>query len=308
MSFDKCLQDLEKLGQLLDFAYLTELSGLTPDELKKFHTTWKGLDSSRKLNILNALVELAEDNAELDFSSIFRSCLKDIDDTVREKAIAGLWEEEDRNLIPELLKLLQEDHSMSVRSAAATALGKFVELAEGGKLLSKDKATVKESLMDIMKDENENLDVRRRGLEALSPLNTPDIKEYIQWAYTSHDIRLKCSAIYAMGRTGETEWLPFIVEGLTSEIPPVQYEAANACGVLGEEEPVPHLINLLEEDDLEVQRSAVRALGEIGGILAQKALKQCIEIGDVSVADAAQEALDKIDTLDDPDSFKFNSR
>lgn len=307
MSLDKCLEDLREVENHLDLTRLIELSGLTSDELEQFIITWKDLESTRKLQIVNAMVELAEDSAELDFSYVFRSCLKDTDDEVREKAIAGLWEEEDRNLIPELIKLLENDHIVSVRSAAATALGKFIELDQSGKLLSKDSTTVKESLMNIMKNENENLDVRRRSLEALAPLNTTDIKEYIEWAYTSDDVPLKCSAIYAMGHTGETEWLPFIVEGLTNVNPPVQYESANACGMLGEEEPVPHLISLLEEDDLEVQRAAIKALGEIGGIPAQKALKRCLEIGDISVEEDTHEALNNIDVIDDTDSFNFNS-
>lgn len=307
MSLAKCLEGLSEVEDPLDFTYLIELSGLTSAELDQFIITWKDLESTRKLHIVNSMVELAEDNAKLDFSYVFRSCLKDTDGEVREKAIVGLWEDEDRNLIPELVKLLKNDHTVSVRSAAATALGKFIELDQGGKLLSKDATTVKEALLYIMKDENANLDVRRRSLEALAPLNTTDIKEYIEWAYTSHDIRLKCSAIYAMGHTGETEWLPFIVEGLNSKNPPVQYESANACGILGEEEPIPHLISLLEEDDLEVQKAAVRALGDIGGIIAQKALKRCLEIGGISLEEDAHDALDKIDIIDDTGDFNFNS-
>ena len=307
MSLDRCLQDIAEVGKPLRHVYLIELSSLTPQEMEKFLGTYSDITSERRREVVAALVELAEDNAELDFGAVFRACLKDPDDEVREKALSGLWEEEDRGLIPELLELLRSDPSHRVRSAAATALGTFVELAAEGKLLSKDREMVKEYLMQVLKDSEEPLDVRRRGLEALAPLNTGEIREYIRWAYNSPQAELQCSAFYAMGRSGEADWLPLVLRGLSSEDPSVRYEAVNACGVLGEEEAIPHLIRLLEEDDLEVQLATIQALGEIGGPLAKKALKRCIRTGDASVEEVAMAALEKVEVLEDPLAFKFNT-
>ena len=59
------------------------------------------------------------------------------DPEVREKAIEGLWEDEDRLLISTLCDLTKDDPSPKVRAAAAMALGKFAILAQDGKLLEK---------------------------------------------------------------------------------------------------------------------------------------------------------------------------
>ena len=119
---------------------------------------------------------MAEDNAELDFSSIFRLCFKDPDDVVRQKAITGLWEFEDRSLILSLIELLNSDSSGHVRASAASALGKFAALAQDGKILSKDGELVKACLIKALQDKKEWLEVRRRALEAAAPFNTPDVK------------------------------------------------------------------------------------------------------------------------------------
>ena len=87
----------------------------------------------------------------------------------------------------------------------------------------------------------------------MSPFNTPDIRDYVCWAYQTDDLMLKSSAIFAMGRTGDVSWLPTLIEELDNQEPALRYETANACGDLGEEDVVPHLIDLLEDDDFDVQ-------------------------------------------------------
>jgi HEAT repeat protein len=255
--------------------------------------------------VVSRLVELAEENAELDFTGVFKACLKDPDEEVREKAIEGLWEFEDRSLIPTLLELLKGDPSERVRASAATALGKFASLAQEGKLLSRDGERVLESLLEVLQSEEEPLEVRRRALEGVAPFNTPKVKDYIRWAYNSQELKLRCSAIFAMGRSGELSWLPFITKELKNPSPAIRYEAANACGELGNVEAVPHLIPLLQDDDWQVQVSAARALGEIGGPLAKKALKRCIKDADDILREAATEALENIEAMEDPLSFKY---
>ena len=52
------------------------------------------------------MVELAEDNPELDFSAVFKLCLKEQDEEVLENAMEGLWEHEDRSVINGLINVL----------------------------------------------------------------------------------------------------------------------------------------------------------------------------------------------------------
>ncbi len=93
-----------------------ELSDLLPSELGLFARTWFSLEAERQRWMINTMAEQAEDNAELDFHAIFKMCLKDKDEAVLEKAMEGLWESEDRSIIPSLLQIFQSDKSPQARS------------------------------------------------------------------------------------------------------------------------------------------------------------------------------------------------
>ena len=304
MSLETSIQQISEPEVTLSFQTLIELSDLSPKELGTFARAWYKVPSERKGKVIGRLVELAEDNAEMDFNSIFRMCLKDSDEVVRRKAISGLWEFEDRSLIQSLVELLSSDDSGDVRATAAIGLGKFASLAQDGKLLSKDGELVQGGLMETLQNQEEWLEVRRRALESVAAFNTSDINEYILWAYNSPDLSLKSSSIYAMGKTGENQWLGSLFKELQSPSPPIRYEAATACGQLDDEEATPHLIPLLQDDDFQVQLAAIDSLGEIGGTLAKRALTACLKRGDTILEDAARNALENLRTLEDPLGFQ----
>ena len=102
-----------------------QLSGLADEEAAKLDATWGGISSERKRGLLEKLIELGEENVELDFSHVFRSSLQDTDEIIRQRAVQGLWESDDRTLIGPLADMLLNDPSTEVRSAAAMSLGKF---------------------------------------------------------------------------------------------------------------------------------------------------------------------------------------
>ena len=191
MSLEKFLEDLADSSIPLVNSNFIEVSDLSPAELGIFARAWFRLSLERRRDIMSTMVELAEDGTELDFCTIFKMCLKDPDEWVQEKAIEGLWEYEDRSVIPGLIQVLGSDKSSKVRAAAAVALGKFAVLAQEGNLLHKDAITVRDNLMAVLQNSAENADVRRRSLEAVAPFNTPDIKDYVCWAYQSDDLKLK---------------------------------------------------------------------------------------------------------------------
>ncbi len=280
-----------------------ELSDLSPEELGSFARTWFTLPLESQREILVTLVQLAEENTDLDFSAVFKMCLKEDDEEVLEKAMEGLWEHEDRSVIPGLIRVLRSDKSARVRAAAAVALSKFPILVQEGKLLSRDGESVRQSLMEVLEDPDQHVDVRRRSLEAVAPFNTADIHKFVSWAYESPDLKLKSSSIFAMGRTGEPRWLPLLFKELQNREPSIRYETAFACGELGEEEAVPHLIDVLEDDDYQVQLAGIAALGKIGGSLAKKVLQKCAEDGDATLEEAARTELQNIELLEDPMAF-----
>ena len=300
MSFDLYLQAMADTSTDIPLADFHEVSDLSPEELGQFARAWIDLPEERQLDIVSTMVQMAEENLDLDFSAIFKMCLRTSDEEVLEAAIGGLWELEDRSIIPGLVEVLHSTKGSKVRAATALALGKFAVLAQEGKLRATDAELVHRGLMETLEDEDEEIDVRMRCLEAVAPFNTDLIQQFVEWAYYSEDTDLKASSIYAMGRTGEVEWLPTLIQEFDSPEPAVRYETAHACGELGEEEAVQPLTILLQDEDHQVQLASIAALGKIGGPLARKALMNCVNDGDESLVDAAQASLEDIEFLDDP--------
>ena len=300
MSFQQFIEVIAVPDAPLSEAPFHEASDPSPGELAEFARVCGELDDERRREVVAVMVEQAEENLELDFTSIFRQCLNDGDDRLAQLGVEGLWEREDRWLIFELVKLLRSERGPQVRATAALALGKFPGLYQEGKLQSQDGELVYRVLMDFLEDEIEDLEVRRRCLEAVAPFNTEEVQDYIRWAYEDDDQDLRSSSIYAMGRTGEAGWLPTLLRELESSDPAVRYETAHACGELGEEDVTPHLVELLQDDDPEVRMACIGALGKIGGALARRALIDCVRDGDAAMSDAAHNELENLEFLDDP--------
>jgi HEAT repeat protein len=285
--------------KLLD-SWLTDLSGLNPAELKQLEQAWPTIEARRRRQIIYRLVELAEDNFELDFDEIFKGRLKDEDAEIRSKAIEGLWENEESSLIDPLIDLLEKDSSEEVQSAAATALGKFALLAELEKLRPNYRDRISRSLLAVINDNNKPVEVKRRALEAAAPLTLPQMKKAIAEAYQSGDNKLKISALFAMGKSGNTSWLPILLKELTSPDAEIRYEAAGACGELGEEEAASYLCELVNDPDIDVRLAAVQALGKIGGPEAKGCLEKCLNHPDEALRAAAKEALSQMEAEEDP--------
>jgi HEAT repeat protein len=305
MSLSRYLQEIAKEERPLRYGALVALSSMSRAEMERFAETWRDLSPQRQRQLLSRLVEMAEENVELDYNSIFLMCLRSPDSEVREKAILGLWEFEDRSLIGPLLEILSTDVDPKVRSVAAVALGKFAILAAEGKLSAREADRIENALLDVLKSERECTEVRRRTLEAAAPFNTHTVQEFIRRSYESDDLNLRCSALHAMGRTGEPRWLRYLLRELRSPSPALRFEATSACAELGGESSVPHIVPLLDDDDPQVQIAAVRALGEIGGVMATRALRRCLRSDDLTVQEAARQALDEIEVLENPLSFHY---
>lgn len=303
MTLEQFLNALADRKRPLRSTDLIGLSDMTPEELDLLRRVWPDVDAQRREEILGRLIELSEDSLDADFNDVFRFCLSDGNPGVKAKAIEGLWECDDRTLVTTLTNLLGQDPSEQVRAAAALALGKFAVLSQSGKMLSKDGEKVKRSLIQAIQNAREGQEVRRRAIEAVAPFNTPDVQQIIQKAYQSDQMEMRCSAVYAMGKSCDPQWLPTILAELRSPHAAMRYEASNACRELGEESAVPHLIPLFQDDDRQTQVSAITAVGAIGGNLARKALLRCLKSSDDVAVEAAQEALNNLEADDEPMGF-----
>jgi HEAT repeat protein len=304
LSIEETIADLAKSDKPLSRSGLTELSNLSSEGVEFLSRMWVSIESKRRQQIIYRLVELAEDNYELNFDSIFKNCLKDQDAEVRSKAIEGLWESEEASLINPLINLLKYDSSEKVRVAAAKVLGKFAMLAEDKKLRSCHTSKLEEALLSMIGDKSKPIDVRRRALEAAAPLSLPQVKRAIMQAYQSHNPRLRASAVYAMGKSCNPSWLPILLKELANADTEIRYEAAGACGELGEEEVVPYLIELISDPDINVQLAAIQALGKIGGSEARECLEECRNNPSEVVQEAAEQALEELKAVEAPFSFE----
>ena len=284
----------------LKYSRLQQLSGRSTDEIVEFKRAWTSVPPDSKHELLEKLIGLAEDDLELDFTGVFRACLDDSDEDVREVATRGLWECDDRDIIRPLIGLLNSDPSAKVRAAAAMSLRKFTAMSKDGKLLSRDADRIFSALIAAIERPEEDLEVTRRAIEAVASQESPEIEEIIRNAYDSGASELVQSALYAMGQSSHLQWLPTVLAEMGHENAAIRYEATNAAGLLGDETTVPQLIKLIEDEDLEVQLAAVRALGAIGGSLASRALKQCLKLDDEALKEAAQAALEDLEFDDDP--------
>lgn len=293
------MAELRDPNKPLKTSRLVNLSLLAPAEVMLVKRNWGAVGLERRRQVVTRLLDLAEDNLEMDFDEVFRVCLDDSDEQVRLKAIEGLWECDSRSLIDVFLNILAGDSQESVQAAAATALGKFVMLAELGKLRADDSAKMESALLSVIKGTSQGIEVRRHALEAIGSLSKPYVKELIRWAYESDSFELQLSALHAMGRNCDAVWLPILLKEMENPDPERRFEAATACGEL-EEEAIPHLAQLLHDTDLQVRFCAIEALGQIGGSEARLILRRCLSDPDEQVREAAEEALEELEFGEKP--------
>ncbi len=302
-TFREYLAELKDEGRPLRATSLVYLSHLADEQEKAFLEVWPQIQSERRRQVVDQLVELAEDNVEVNFDAIFLACLSDADSQVRAVAIRGLWEYEHRDLIEPLIGLFQSDDNAAVRAEAALALGRFILQCELGSLPDRYFREVEQALRRAIDDDGEELEVRCRALEAIGASSLPWVRRAIHRAYKSNSQRLRVSGIHAMGRNCDPSWLPILLQELRSDDPEMRYEAALACGSLAEEAAVPHLTPLLEDEDTEVREVTIVALGGIGGRQARSILLRYLDHPSRSMREAVEEALSLVDFDEDPPSF-----
>jgi HEAT repeat protein len=243
------------------------------------------------------LVELAEADFEVNFGALFRLGLEDEDATVRTVSVEGLWEDEDVCLIPTLAARLLEDENLEVRTAAAISLGRFILLGELDKIRPEPSKDAYEALLTACQNVDEHIEVRRRALESLAYLGNETVAALIREAYEAHDVQVRVSAVFAMGRTADAGWANQVRHELFRPEPELRYEAARACGELQIRESVDELEELADDADPEVQEAALWALGQIGGDRARKILERYCQAKDEAIQTAAEAALDELEFL-----------
>jgi HEAT repeat protein len=307
MDFESYLKELEDSSVRLKTADLARLSALSAEQAHLLATAWPRIDATRRREIVQELLDLAEDNVEFDFDAVFLRGLEDSDAVVRLGSARGLWEHEGPDLIATLARLTKNDEDAAVRAESALGLGRFVLLFEEGRLRERHFREAEAALREVISNNEEVPEVRARALEAIGAHDEPWVRQAISEAYESGVRRLKVAAVHGMGRSCEPRWLPLLLRELISEEPELRYEAATALGAVGDESAVPQLVAHLTDTDEEVRDASIAALGEIGGQEARRALTELAQEGPPAAKDAALAALAEIDFEQDPLSFRYRT-
>jgi HEAT repeat protein len=307
VSIRKLIDEIADKNKILTSSSLADLSQMTTADLPYFERAWGTIDTTRRRQIISRLVELAKDNAELNFDLIYKHGLSDTDAAVKAGAIDGLWENGDPSLIKIFVKIMQNDTSDDIQASAASALEKFSVLVECGEIRQIYRTTLSQALLAIINDTSKSVEVRRRALEAIAPLSVPAVRESIKKAYESRDERFIISAIYAMGRTCNNAWLPILYREMDNADAEIRYEAAGACGEIGMEESVSHLVEHIHDPDIEMRMAVIQSLAKIGGSEAKKSLQRVARDENIAIREAIEQALSEIDTMEDMTLFQMNT-
>lgn len=300
MEFEKVLLHLSKTEERLITQHLYALSDMTHEQFESLREVWPGIEPGRRRSVIRNLVELVEHSFEVNFDPIFLLALADEDSDIRAAAIDGLWENEDQALIGPLVHLLRADESPAVRAAAAIALGRFVLLGEFEEIDRAPAMLAEEALLETIRHAEEDLEVRRRAVEAIAYSDEAGVRGIIEAAYYDEDEKMQASALFAMGRSADLYWCKLLLKEFDNPNPEIRFEAARACGELEASSAVSRLAQMAFDDpDREVQEAAVWALGHIGGREARQALEACYESDDEFLRQVAADVLDDMDLLGD---------
>lgn len=284
---------------------LARLSAMGDGDSGHFKDCWKKADAELRLRLVTAMVGLSEDDLALDFTGIFKLAVDDGEENIRIKALEGLELEDKHTYVRLIIKALKNDDSISVRTTAARALGKFALMAELDELPEVIGQDIFNALLEILENPGEPLELHRRALESIAPFQQELIHSYIEDYYYNDDPGAKASAIYAMGRNSSSRWLDYLIDEMQSSRAEFRFEAARASGEIEDEEAVSSLLRLLNDSDTEVQEAAIMALGKIGGKDARLALQQLVNSTDPGIKNAAAAALSELQACEDPLSLNF---
>ena len=304
--FDAILARLKETSAPVPMASLYHLSDLGPPEQAALEQVWAELGTERREHIIQNLHEISEANFELSFDSVFRLGLDDESPEVRANSIRALWESEDPDLMAPLIEFMQHDTDPAVRAAAASALGRYVYLGEMEELPAAQARRVEDALLAVINGTDE-LGVRRRAVEAVAySTSRPEIEPLIEAAYQSDELKLRVSAVFAMGRAADLHWKRPVMAELKSPEPELRFEAARAAGELELVEAGPRLAELTADADTQVREAATWSLGQIGGVFARDTLTELLERAvDEDEQDFIEEALENLSFTDDVKAFSM---
>lgn len=271
---------------------LSNLTHPDKDDLQAFSTAWAGLDDDTRYRIASRLADLSGDPA-LSFEAAFELLLDDELARVRAIAISGLEDVMDGELARRILWLLQNDPDADVRAEAATALGSFLSVSDSDEGENELERSIEDALLETINSATEDVLVRQRAVEAYAFASDPYVDDVLQEAYDSDQDEIRASAIFAMGRRGDEDWLPLVHRELRNEAENIRMAAIYAASEIASSSSVPLLLQVIGEDPSDdVRIAAVYALADIETPEAGRILEDLLDSSDAAISSAADDALE----------------
>ncbi len=250
-------------GYELEDTELGAFSDLGRAEVATVKERWPELPVATRAILIERAAEQADEHLDYHFEALAKIGLDDPEAEVRERAVASLWESEDRQVAERLADLAVNDPNIGVRASAALGLQNFVEAY----VMDRLDPQIGERIAGALKTATEDPDVgvQASALEAAGALPDEWVSTRILEAYESDERDLKIAAIRAMGASALERWIEYIEDQLNAAEIDFRLEATLAAGNLGSELLVEPIGELLADDDPEIVLAAIVALGEIGG-------------------------------------------
>lgn len=307
VSFNLITKSLLDNSQPFPPSYLHRFSDISPEDLARLKSVWPQVLSDRRAALLEDLENLADADTLVSFDDLCKFTLEDSDPRVRQTSLQILWESNDTSLIPKFIRMMETDENQLVRAAAASSLGQFVYLGELEEISKGWLDQVADHLISVHRSKEVDL-VRRRALESLGFSSREEVKDFIIAAYHKEDNDWIVSALFAMGRSADTAWVPSILEMLDHPDTEVQFEAVRALGELEAVQARSPLLAMLEEgiEDDEVRLGVIWSLSKIGGEDVKDALEQLLEeTEDEDEAELIEEAMENLFFTEGFDQFNM---
>mgnify|MGYP001766701419 FL=1 len=277
ISFPDVLQALSDNSAPFPARYLRSFSDLSRKNLKELMVIWPHLTEARKISLLEDLEHVMESDTLVNYDVLAQALLVDSLAAVRVSALHLLWETEEENLIPILMKLSLDDPNEDARAAAVSLLGKFILLGELEAISANLKDGIEKLLIEIVQGKDQDR-VRRFALEALGYSSHTQVPSLIEKAYQSSDAAWVSSALCAMGRSADDSWAPQVGRMLASPSPEIQFEAVRAAGELELVGLREEMLSLLQDgvEDEEVRLALIWSLSQIGGDDVKERLEELL--------------------------------
>ncbi len=269
-NFTELIVILRDESQELSFGALTNfakaLTDIAPAQIKPLLKVWGDVSLSRRHALLAHLKHELDDNLLYNFNALARSLLHDEDGITRTYAIRLLADYEREDLIPTFINIALNDPEIEARTDTISLLGFYVYYGELDEISDESLKKIEETLLQIAQNAK-RAKFKQCAVEALGFSSREEVTALIEKAWQEETAMWKASALFAMGRSYDSDrWQEQVLEGLVHENEIVRLAATKSAGNLSLDLARPILLNNLgEEQDEVVLKASIWSLSEIGG-------------------------------------------